>query len=154
MKRQQCDFVSRASFVELIDSQPSMLIKRRIISISDTKEERDEMVDKLCNIGATDFHSFVFNDDDVGMDVESARAIFRLISTLGSRDLIVHCFAGVSRSGAIAKFANEYNDIGHFYLEDYMGHNRVVFDQLHAQAGTSMAAFYEDLERRDRSKMM
>ena len=44
--------------------------------------------------------------------------------------LVIHCFAGVSRSGAVAKWANEYFMHMNPYWDEYKAHNHYVYCML------------------------
>lgn len=123
------------------------------ISVSDSNTELKEMTELVkdyCGPSIT----LQFFDDDEGMSEDQAKALLSFIETHRDRKFVVHCFAGVSRSGAISKFINEHLDGNDWYLEDYQGHNRVVFNQLHKAAGTSLIAYYEELEKNDRKLKM
>jgi predicted protein tyrosine phosphatase len=143
------EFMSRGNMIKLLLKDNLKHFDGAIISISDTKQELQEMEIALC-----DFHgpyiALMFQDDDVAMNPVQANCLLDFINKNANKDFLVHCFAGVSRSGAIAKFINEHLEAGVWYLEDYKGHNRKVFEQLRAAAGTSLSAYYAELEENDR----
>ena len=124
------------------------------ISISDNEEEREEMQCLFDELGLT-YLALDFQDVDEITDGsitdEKAMQILRFVDENAHMNFYVHCFAGISRSGAIAKFINEYFDADNPYLSRYVGHNRMVFNKLQAAAGLAIAAFYEELERQERS---
>lgn len=61
-------------------------------------------------------------------------------------DIIVHCFACVSRSGAVAKWINDYlAKRPEQYLTDYKGYNRYVYQMLESAHGVSLKDYYEGL---------
>lgn len=45
-------------------------------------------------------------------------------------DIWIHCFAGISRSGAVAVFLNEYLMLGDQFLSSYNNYNRHVYRVL------------------------
>lgn len=129
-----------------------------VISVNDTTFESMEMMNLLldyCNLGKSYrefFMTSIFADDEKDFDENNAGNILSFINHHGTKkDYLIQCFAGISRSGAIAKFINEYYDAGNWYLEDYKGYNRHVFNMLHKAAGTSLAAYYEELEKAERT---
>ena len=141
-------FISRGDMKRLIQSGQD-LSEYAIISISDTSYEYEEMLGLLdgLNFAASAFQD---TDDEDGMSPLQAKQILHYINNNANKKFIVHCYMGISRSGAIAKFINEYLDRGIWYLEDYSGYNRRVFNQLMAAAGMSLASYYEELEKQDR----
>lgn len=44
--------------------------------------------------------------------------------------VVGHCFAGVSRSAAVAKWINDYKGLDERLYNDYAQHNRHVYDVL------------------------
>lgn len=145
-------FLSRSNALKWLDE---MIIDEidvsgmAFISVSDTHDEQQEIEIMLSEYKGPSL-TLTFDDNDVGMSDEQAGCLLKFINNNSGCMFTVHCFAGVSRSGAIAKFINEHLGLGNWYLEDYMGHNRVVFNQLHKAAGTSLISYYEELERKDR----
>lgn len=142
------NFISRS---QMVRSVLGGIVQKdvSIISISDTEEERDEMKHLLSEL-ENDSICLFFADDEESFTIHQANTILSFISKRQT-NFLVHCFAGISRSGAVAKFINEYYDSGIWYLEDYKGYNRHVFNMLHKAAGTSLAAYYEELERSERT---
>jgi len=120
-----------------------------IISINDTSYEYDEMYRLLDNSNFT-IVAFQDSDDQKGITDLQANLLLNFIERNHNKNFLVHCFAGVSRSGAVAKFINEFYECGNFYLEDYKGYNRRVFNKLRAAAGTDLASYYEELEKQYR----
>lgn len=126
----------------------------QFISVSDDQQESDE-IRSLYN-GATFENSeaiySVFQDvEDLrgGFTLETAGDIVHVIGDAHRhrRDIVVHCFAGISRSGAIAKFANEYLALEDEYLNNYRGHNLWVFETLMEAAGVeTLRAYYSKQE--------
>lgn len=149
-KRLKVEFVSRGDFKRLCAKTHELQEDWVAISISDTKREHLEASEWVKN-KFSDSILLVFSDDDTGIDDKDLDELFSFINKNPNKNVLVHCFAGVSRSGAVAKFVNEYYDYGNWYLEDYMGYNKKVYDQLLAKAGLSISAYYSEIEKKDRS---
>lgn len=147
--KKKVEFMSRGQMKRFIETREHLNDNVAIISINDTPYEYDEMLDLL---EGSNFSISMFQDtdDNNGISPLQAKCLLSFIDKNHDKDFYVHCFAGVSRSGAVAKFINEYHERGHMYLEDYNGYNRRVYNQLMAAAGMSLAAYYEELERQDR----
>lgn len=116
----------------------SMLSNRRvpfstlIISINDTLREEHE-IRNLCNVvGVSAFETFQFKDDEESFTPEIALKIKELVDPKFYLvdNIVVHCFAGVSRSAAVAKWINDYKCLGEKLYKDYKQHNRHVYDVL------------------------
>jgi protein-tyrosine phosphatase len=127
------------------------------VSISDTNKEASDMK-KLWLENKKESNAAVFlrfqdiDGSSSGFDQKKAETITRFldVSFKKKKDVLVHCFAGISRSGAVAKFVNEYYGLGDEYLETYAGHNLWVFYTLLEVAGVpTMRQYYTDLEKRD-----
>lgn len=142
-------FISRGDMKRYIASNLHTRNNLAIISINDTSHEYDEMYRLLDGSNFT-IVSFQDSDDQTGITDLQAKLLLSFIERNYKKDFLIHCFAGVSRSGAVAKFINEFYECGIFYLEDYKGYNRRVFNKLRAAAGIDLAAYYEELERQDR----
>jgi len=148
--KKKVEFMSRGDMKRFIRSREHLNDNMAIISINDTPYEYDEMLELLEGSNFT-IAVFADSDDNDGISPLQAKCLLSFIDENHDKDFYVHCFMGVSRSGAVAKFINEYLDRGHMYLEDYNGYNRRVYNSLLAAAGMSLAAYYEELERQDRS---
>jgi hypothetical protein len=48
---------------------------------------------------------------------------------------------GVSRSGAVAKWINDYYGLDNRYLNEYYHHNRYVYDTLMSVCGVSIGSW-------------
>lgn len=144
-------FVSRWDMKKLIRND--MVSNTAIISINDTPTEMSEMIDLLEDCGAT-YLALTFSDVELGergcITESQARQIYEFVNLHHNKNIIAHCFMGVSRSGAIAAWINEYLDRGDWYLEDYKGYNPTVYDMLKTVDGTSLRAYHESLEMNDR----
>jgi len=127
--------------------------KSVLISISDNEKERDE-------IGSIENAPFLaaylaFQDidsDESGLTKEYCKQVIELAQYAVDKDMdiIVHCFAGVSRSGAVAKWINDYlAKRQEQYLTDYNGYNRYVYQMLESAYGVSMKDYYEGLSTCD-----
>lgn len=151
--KKKVEFMSRGQMKKFIETREHLNENVAIISINDTPYEYDDMMELL---EGSNFSISMFADSDGndGISPLQAKCLLSFIDTNYNKDFYVHCFAGVSRSGAVAKFINEYLDRGHMYLEDYKGYNRRVYNTLLAAAGMSLAAYYEELEKQDRMMKM
>lgn len=149
MITKKIDFMSRGAMVSLLTRNDLNNFNGAIISISDTRQELQEM-----ELLLVDYHgpslALMFADDDTCMNTVQAECLLKFINDNANKDFLIHCFAGVSRSGAVAKFINEHLEAGIWYLEDYKGYNRKVFEQLRGASGTSLSAYYTELEENDR----
>lgn len=124
------------------------------ISISDTHKEAKEMkelwLENKQDSNAALFLRFQDIDDgSSGFDRKKAETIVNFVeqSFKKKKNVIVHCFAGISRSGAVAKFINDYYGLEDEYLETYRGHNLWVYYTLLEVAGVpTLRQYYTDLE--------
>lgn len=143
-------FYSRHMFKSILLSHEDDPIENdlAIISVNDTVDEAREMQSML------EDHSnhliMVFPDNNNPLSTDEAKKILSFINDNKERTFLVHCWAGISRSAAIAKFINEYMEADDVILNHYNMHNRAVLSALEAAAGTSLASHYEELELQDR----
>lgn len=153
----QVKFVSRGDAKKYIKENHFSETNCDFISISDTNSEVAQMK-KLWIENKQESNAAVFlrfqdlDNGQSGFDRKKAEVITRFVATSHKKkkDVIVHCFAGISRSGAVAKFINEYYALGDEYLSNYTGHNLWVFYTLLEVAGVpTMREYYSDLEKRD-----
>lgn len=113
-----------------------------LISISDNEKEMFDIQaawsEDHSDIVAGHFVNFLDADDVAGgFTDEKAEAIVKFIAETKERNnmLIVHCWLGVSRSGAVAKWANHYfNDNSDRFLERYSLFNAFVYSKLNEAA--------------------
>lgn len=145
---QKVEFISRYEMKRRVKHREDFT-DVAIISISDTSTEYVEMRALLQEYN---YNALCFNDtdDETGMSSLQAEVLLKFIQENYDKKFIVHCFAGVSRSAAVAKFINEFYELGDWYLEDYKCYNKRVYNKLMAAAGLSLAAYYEELEKKDR----
>lgn len=147
-------FVSRAEALRLILSGYFENNNVDLISVSDTNSEKQQMrkawLENKADSTAALFLNFAdIASDQSGFTENKAKQIISFVNTSHAKkkDVIVHCFAGISRSGAIAKFINEYFMLGDTYLEDYVGHNHwVYYTLLEAANIPTMRSYYANLE--------
>lgn len=148
-------FVSRQEARRMIETGVFSDGTVDLVSISDTNKERKEMRDLWQkHRGKTDAAIFLnFLDiNDIACQLTDAKARkiieFTTKTIEKKKDLVVHCFMGISRSGAVAKFVNEYWGLGDRYLGDYAGHNMFVYYTLLEKAGVpTLRSFYTQLEQ-------
>lgn len=120
------------------------------ISINDSSYEAEEMIkwfgDANCLI-----LRFPDVDDSAGISQDQADEIVKFIHRNRSVEtFIVHCFLGVSRSAAVAKWINDHYGLDLPHLEAYDIHNKRVYQMLEAACGNDLAAYYQALEEADR----
>lgn len=155
MSKQTVEFLSRAMMKQRIKADPMVLIGNvAVISISDTMHEMGEMESLLEEVDSP-FIALSFADVDVGptgMSEAQAKHILRFVNNHSECSFVVHCWAGISRSSAVAKYINEALEIDDLCLRHYKGYNRRVYNQMMSAAGLSMAAYYEQLEKEERIK--
>ncbi|MBG23727.1 MAG: hypothetical protein CMF22_10425 [Idiomarinaceae bacterium] len=153
------NFYSRYQMKRMIEAGELDPERDVVISINDTPQEYKEMFELLTTLYDADnkpeawqnYTCLMFNDDEGDFSELQARVIKTFVDNHGvKKNYHIHCFAGVSRSGAVAKWINEYYDQCIMYLDDYMGYNRHVFNELHKLSGTSLLAYYEQLEKQGR----
>lgn len=113
-----------------------------LISISDSNKEKKEIRDAWMaehnNIVAAHFVNFLDVDDRLGGFTEAkADGIVRFITETHRRrkNLLVHCWLGVSRSGAVAKFAHDYFSFECPHIEAYGLYNTYVYNMLREVSG-------------------
>jgi predicted protein tyrosine phosphatase len=127
-----------------------------LISISTTFSERAEM-QRLWTVKSAFDSKALFLDfmDEDGVNslftLFKARSIIELLDTLkdsGCKELVTHCDAGISRSGAVAKFANIYLGLDIPKLNNYSMYNTYVFNTLCDCAGIeTQQSYYKGLEK-------
>jgi predicted protein tyrosine phosphatase len=127
-----------------------------LISISTTFSERAEM-QRLWTVKSAFDSKALFLDfmDEDGVNslftLFKARSIIEFLDKLkdfGCKELVVHCDAGISRSGAVVKFANIYLGLDIPKLNKYDMHNIYVFNTLCDCAGIeTQQSYYKDLEK-------
>lgn len=152
------EFYSRHAFITMVHCGFIDCRDTACISISCTPEERHEVEGLLFknqgNIKSDyigdDVLTVDFFDDESSFTDDHAKRITNFIDRNRNKNFVVHCFVGVSRSGAVAKFINEYleRDIPH--INDYNLYNTYVFNKLNAAVGLDLASYYAELEIQDR----
>lgn len=128
-------FNSRGSAITLLRGNDLSEHDMLFISINTTQEDADEMMGLIAAAEASGL-TVVFKDDEVGMTVDDAdflvSEIFDAIMDENVKNFYVHCDAGISRSGAVAKFINDYYGLGedHPILGRYRIYNKHVYTSL------------------------
>lgn len=143
-------FLSRAQMVHAVLVETYDPTDTVVISINDTDDDAGYM---HCVLDKYECIIEIFADVDGGFDSindDQARRIVSFIDSNKDKRIVVHCWAGVSRSGAIAKFINEHLGINDASLSAYGLYNHWVFNALKAAVGESLIAYYEHLEAQDR----
>jgi protein-tyrosine phosphatase len=143
-------FIDRGAFKRGVMND-SFTENDALISISCTEDEMKEINSYLL-FYRPNSKSFLchFFDNDQGVDEETAKKLVKFIEQNAQKNFVVHCFMGVSRSGAVAKFINEYYGLNDPVLENYKNYNQQVFNQLNAVIGRDLASYYAELEAQDR----
>jgi len=143
-------FIDRFTAKKLIKQGYFNDKKSVLISISDNEKERDEIItldnspEKAVYLAFQDIDS-----EDSGMTKEACKQVIELAQYAVDKDMdiIVHCFAGVSRSGAVAKWINDYlAKRQEQYLTDYKGYNRYVYQMLESAYGVSLKDYYSSID--------
>jgi len=143
-------FIDRFTAKKLIKQGYFNDKKSILISISDNEKERDEIVildnrpEKAVYLEFKDIDS-----DESGLTKEDCKQVIELAQYAVDKDIniIIHCFAGVSRSGAVAKWINDYlAKRQEQYITDYKGYNRYVYQMLESAYGVSMKDYYSSIE--------
>lgn len=139
-------FMSRSKAKDLITS--GFLANTVLISISNDEEEAIEMQNLE---GAPDLAVYaVFQDidsEESGLQPYHCNAIIEMAQYAvdNKLDVVVHCLAGVSRSGAVAKWINDYlAKRPDHYLTEYKGYNRYVYERMESAYGVSLADYYRN----------
>ena len=120
-----------------------------IISINDTESEWDEISNFVSNYDKRVACAlYRFKDDPDSFTAEQAEDIVNFVDNgLGYGDIIVHCFAGISRSAAVAKWINDYLELDIPKYNEYRQHNRHVYDLLCKVSGVeNINNYYRGLE--------
>lgn len=121
------------------------------ISISDTDTEVDEMVRLIeGRRDSLEYGCFLkFKDDKDSFTVDQAERIKELVDnsiTLGYNKIAVHCWAGLSRSAAVAKWINDYLELDIPLYNNYTQHNLHVYQTLCSISGVeTLKSYYEGL---------
>ena len=143
-------FVSRCDMIKLIKNKSLRSVC--IVSVSDNNREKQEMYN-LCKEYSQGlckaFVNFPDVEDGVCLTDKKIKQILRVCDYAfkNKLDIVVHCFLGVSRSGAIAKYINDYYMLGDTYLEDYTGHNKNLYYALMEASGVmTQRQYYKSME--------
>lgn len=153
-------FVDRGTAKREIEAGAYALNQLDLISISDTHSEAHQMrelwLDNKIDANAALFLKFQdIDDNSSGFTDKDAQRVINFVqeSVVKRKDIVVHCFAGISRSGAVAKFVNEHWGLGDEYLETYQGHNRHIYYKLLENAGVpTLRQYYAKLEKENGSE--
>lgn len=109
-----------------LKNQPlPMWYNRRVISINDNLQEEMQMRDILPADAL-----FIRCQDDDSMTEAQAFLIWREVYNWPHANYVVHCYLGVSRSAAVAKWIAETLNIYDVELESYQGFNQHIYDLL------------------------
>lgn len=124
-----------------------------IISISDTNKEKSEMreMKKILNSHVPSIFLNFLDIEDLtsGFTTNKADKLFAFIKKAHEekQDVFIHCFLGVSRSGAVAKFINDYYGLQDKVLEEYPLYNKHIYLSLMEASGTqTLRSYYKNLE--------
>lgn len=126
------------------------------ISISSTHEDWREMVG-ISKQSETNIKCLRFLDidsEESGFTRRTAEMLKELVDGWviceyehRPKRILIHCDMGVSRSGAIAKWINDYYGLDDRFLNEYYQHNKYVYDALMSVCGVSLKDWYWELEK-------
>lgn len=122
----QVMFMSRSEFKRNI---PNITDSYAVISLNDTAKEQQEIAQKTgekCPILA-----LVVKDNDIDFSNEQAEEICKFVHANKDKLFLIHCFAGVSRSAAVARWI-EFELYGELSprLKNYSVYNKHIFNVL------------------------
>jgi predicted protein tyrosine phosphatase len=143
--------------IERMIENPNYLTYNRygdwgLISISTTEQEKVIGLDKLKQYGCVNYSQFVFHDltepykDCILFNEEIAKQIIDFVNNIKLNLIIIHCDAGISRSGAVGYFICNYLNLDQkeFKIMNPNIHpNSLVLDILKKVSG-----YNEDLQNR------
>ena len=144
-------FMSRQLAKILIES--GRIYDYDLISISDTNKEKKEIrklwLEHKENDSAAIFLNFADDIECSNFTEEKANSICKFAneSFNKNKDILVHCYAGISRSAAIAKFINEHYKLNDQYLSEYQSHNLGIYYGLLESAGVeTLRTYYKSMD--------
>lgn len=121
--------ISRSEMQERLATDPHLVDKFKIISINDPghtiicnnsdPNAYDPFIPDHPNVLSLVFHDADERDMLKNLDycyfneLHAADIVNFLAKCLPTDDLIIHCFAGISRSGSVGTFAREFLDLDH-----------------------------------------
>lgn len=127
-----------------------------IISVNDTEDELSQIIDLTFELEYSQtlhFTGYVFADDGESFNEGIASDILNELESCidaGINNIIVHCFAGLSRSAAIAKGINDYMNLNMDKYNNYAQHNLHVYNTLCKVSGVdNLRNYYKDLEDKE-----
>lgn len=131
------EWLSREMVIEYIHRDYLQACNYNLISISDSQGEKKAIRSlwQMCDTAGLHarFYNFLDIDDAAGRFTEDkAKSIVDFIATskANRKNICVHCWLGVSRSAAVAKFAQDYFGYQNLSLEGYTLYNRYVYSKL------------------------
>lgn len=147
-------FTSRPNFIKAI---PAASDDCNMISISSTNGDCAKMRRLLSNRVASKTAScFLFLDIDdhsSGFSSVTSGFMFRRINRWFNEpysnrcsSILIHCDMGVSRSGAVAKWVNDYYKLDDRFLNEYTMYNTYVYQMLMRAAGCDLNSWYKEME--------
>ncbi|MDX1532653.1 MAG: hypothetical protein R3230_00445 [Nitrosopumilaceae archaeon] len=145
------EFVSRGQFMDYV-KRGYVNDDCAMISISCSKNQRREMEEFLAfyEIDPENVFTVNFPDNERGIDHHDAKKMVEFILKNNLRRFTIHCLMGVSRSGAVAKFINDYFEVDDLLLNNYQLYNKQVYNKLNSIVGRDLASYYEELEKEDK----
>ena len=100
-----------------------------VISINDTDKEKKEMSKLTQDICPALI--LAFKDDEYGFTKQHAKQIQDFVKANKNKVFVVHCFAGVSRSAAVARWIEDTVDGKNSHrLARYTLYNKHVYNTL------------------------
>lgn len=142
------EFMSRFDMIRKIKAN-DFPKKYLIVSINDTENEKGEIRNLIIRHTSryATMNGYLIKDDS-SLQIDSLRELFwDLDFSLPEVDhVFVHCFAGVSRSAAVAKFIRDKWGYENSRLDDYNQYNLDIYSQLCKLGGIeTLNSYYEGL---------
>ena len=144
-------FTDRKTFLASLPIQEQ---DTKLISISSTHSDyrkmRKALSKKLEAKTASCFQFLDIDSQESGFTLRTAEFMLERIDhwmSLGFASrrsgVLIHCDMGVSRSGAVAKWINDYYGLDDRYLNEYNCYNTYIYQMLMKAAGVDLKSWYE-----------
>lgn len=158
VSKQEVNFISRYQMKKLLSKHPDKIENLAIISINDSKKEAQEM-DRLLKgrcfhiscfadkdkikftnefltsnlprvVEEMDTYNAMENESYQEINLHEAVGIIDFIDKNRDKSFLIHCFMGISRSAAVAKYADKALSISSPQLKYYDSYNSGIYQFL------------------------